>query len=432
MDAEAAPTASAEDVSRSFSNSRGVSVDQDASDAADLANATSAHQWQQAVHEFTTALKFVLTGGEAEAAVLNQRSAALCRLSEFIRSIPARTSERRAMYHHDPAHLAQLALKDAEKAALIKPTWPELYARQGEALTLLERYSDAESAFLEGLALQPTDSTLKLLHEPVTTPCGHTFCRGCFSRSMDHNNKCPMCRTVLHVGRELPVTITLQNIISKAFPEEAEARAAETKGVTTAEAALAAVEEVTLPLFVMSTLLPGEKMALNIFEPRYRLMARRCMEGNRRFGMAQGSGEEGDEAGLSDAGNQPAAAGAGGGGGGSGVTPGETIPELVAEVVGSCEQLMERLRSIMAGRRMGAGQIRELLDRLGDLPSRSDAEGVSWWASRMLLLITPSNSEGWIRRELMALTDTKERLQMLQRSLQQRMRDSGSASCSIM
>lgn len=27
-------------------------------------------------------------------------------------------------------------------------------------------------------------------------------------------------------------------------------------------------------------------MALNVFEPRYRLMIRRCMEGNRRFGMA--------------------------------------------------------------------------------------------------------------------------------------------------
>lgn len=26
-------------------------------------------------------------------------------------------------------------------------------------------------------------------------------------------------------------------------------------------------------------------MALNIFEPRYRLMVRRCMEGNRRFAM---------------------------------------------------------------------------------------------------------------------------------------------------
>lgn len=27
-------------------------------------------------------------------------------------------------------------------------------------------------------------------------------------------------------------------------------------------------------------------MQLNVFEPRYRLLVRRCMEGNRRFGMA--------------------------------------------------------------------------------------------------------------------------------------------------
>lgn len=37
---------------------------------------------------------------------------------------------------------------------------------------------------------------LKLLYQPVTTPCGHTFCRDCFLRAGDHSNKCPMCRTV--------------------------------------------------------------------------------------------------------------------------------------------------------------------------------------------------------------------------------------------
>lgn len=36
----------------------------------------------------------------------------------------------------------------------------------------------------------------------------------------------------------------------------------------------------------MASSCAGEKMALNIFEPRYRLMVRRCMEGGRRFGMA--------------------------------------------------------------------------------------------------------------------------------------------------
>ncbi len=37
---------------------------------------------------------------------------------------------------------------------------------------------------------------MKLLYEPVTTPCGHTFCQPCFSRALDHSNKCPNCRTV--------------------------------------------------------------------------------------------------------------------------------------------------------------------------------------------------------------------------------------------
>ena len=40
-----------------------------------------------------------------------------------------------------------------------------------------------------------------------------------------------------------------------------------------------------LPIFVMAPVLPGESMALNIFEPRYRLMVRRCMQGDRRMGM---------------------------------------------------------------------------------------------------------------------------------------------------
>ena len=37
---------------------------------------------------------------------------------------------------------------------------------------------------------------LKMLYQPVTAPCGHTFCRDCFLRAGDHSNKCPMCRTV--------------------------------------------------------------------------------------------------------------------------------------------------------------------------------------------------------------------------------------------
>lgn len=34
----------------------------------------------------------------------------------------------------------------------------------------------------------------RLLHCPVTTPCGHVFCQHCLHRSMDHSMDCPQCR----------------------------------------------------------------------------------------------------------------------------------------------------------------------------------------------------------------------------------------------
>ena len=52
-----------------------------------------------------------------------------------------------------------------------------------------------------GRRLQLTDDSectlcMRLLWEPVTTPCGHTFCRPCYLRSTDHTSRCPLCRTV--------------------------------------------------------------------------------------------------------------------------------------------------------------------------------------------------------------------------------------------
>lgn len=39
------------------------------------------------------------------------------------------------------------------------------------------------------------DISLKNNH--CTTPCGHTFCFGCITKSLQYANKCPYCRTVL-------------------------------------------------------------------------------------------------------------------------------------------------------------------------------------------------------------------------------------------
>ena len=94
---------------------------------------------------------------------------------------------------------------------------------------------------------------------PVTTPCGHSFCKVCFGRAMDHSNKCPMCRTVLHVGRALACTISLKHLLERSFPDEYEARRREEAAAAASSAATDTDAAAPLPLFVMSLLLPGAR-----------------------------------------------------------------------------------------------------------------------------------------------------------------------------
>lgn len=66
----------------------------------------------------------------------------------------------------------------------------------------------------------------------------------------------PSCALqVLHVGRTLPITVTLQKIIEKSFPEEYAQRKAEALALE--EHNKADGPETPLPLFVMSCMMPG-------------------------------------------------------------------------------------------------------------------------------------------------------------------------------
>lgn len=207
----------------------------------------------------------------------------------------------------------EAALIDADKAIELAPTWGKGYARKGSALIMLRRYEEAHKAFSSGLVYDPKNAQIskgilecetelskiadqkrrvaqmsddfdcvlcmKLLFEPVTTPCGHSFCRSCLVRALDHNSCCPLCRTVLHIAANHPINVTLQNIIERNFPDEFQIRKFETK--TEAEQDLN-----SMPLFLLSVLaFPTQPFPLHIFEPRYRLMLRRCLEGQRRFGI---------------------------------------------------------------------------------------------------------------------------------------------------
>ncbi|KAH7914338.1 PUA-like domain-containing protein [Hygrophoropsis aurantiaca] len=113
-----------------------------------------------------------------------------------------------------------------------------------------------------------------LLYQPVTTPCQHTFCSKCLQRSLDHSMLCPLCREELPgyaYFQEHPHNKVVLSILLQAYPE------------TYAERGHAIeVEErdarLDTPIFVCQLSFPGLPTLLHFFEPRYRLMLRRCLE----------------------------------------------------------------------------------------------------------------------------------------------------------
>ncbi|KAF7666133.1 hypothetical protein LDENG_00119550 [Lucifuga dentata] len=126
---------------------------------------------------------------------------------------------------------------------------------------------------------------IRLFFEPITTPCGHTFCKNCIERSLDHNFRCPLCKQPLQEyfkNRKYSSTVLLQDMMSLLFPSQL----AERKQVHEAEMAELSNLTKDIPIFICTVAYPGVSCPLHIFEPRYRLMMRRCMEtGTKKFGM---------------------------------------------------------------------------------------------------------------------------------------------------
>ncbi|KAL3024944.1 hypothetical protein AAZX31_04G151900 [Glycine max] len=254
--------------------------------------------------------------------ILSNRSAAYIRISQYFMHRTPSSSERRPLSGLEPTTLAELGLKDAEKLVELQSNSAKSYLLKANAFLLLEKYEKARDVILSGLQVDPFSNSLraslqnlesvssssrgmsthghpernddfdctlclKLLYEPVTTPCGHSFCCSCLFQSMDRGNKCPLCRTVLFISPRTcsirqflwDYDVTLKNIIQKNFPEEYAERKQEHDSLIKAGVDL-------LPLFVMDVVIPCQRFPLNIFEPRYRLMVRRIMEGNHRMGMA--------------------------------------------------------------------------------------------------------------------------------------------------
>ncbi|KAJ4354919.1 hypothetical protein N0V95_003384 [Ascochyta clinopodiicola] len=120
--------------------------------------------------------------------------------------------------------------------------------------------------------------------EPTTTTCGHTFCRRCLARVMDHSSICPFCRRDLHISASVQTSTSgntiLNSLLNGLCPDLVASRTAAVKAEEQA-----GDEVFNTPLFICTLAMPAMPTFLHVFEPRYRLMMRRVLEGNRQFGM---------------------------------------------------------------------------------------------------------------------------------------------------
>lgn len=210
-----------------------------------------------------------------------------------------------------------------DAAAHLPPAFAEGF---GAELAAARRSADAAYLVPADKVLASRESLecalcVEQLHEPTAIPCGHVLCRPCLSRALDQAfdapARCPLCRDDLgaflrwlnvrareqalrtsarhvHGALQLAGCTELQQILAQHMPAEVQVRAAQVaaseaaagEGADADDEAAGARATATIPVFVCALALPGVRCPLHIFEPRFRLMMRRCIDsGRREFGM---------------------------------------------------------------------------------------------------------------------------------------------------
>ena len=123
-----------------------------------------------------------------------------------------------------------------------------------------------------------------LILDPLTTPCGHTFCRKCVTMVLNHSDLCPVCRRKLNMPSRIqsePMNKRLSGLMQTLIPHQVAAQ----REALRQEGAGPSDQRV-IPLFVSSVCFPTMPTFLHIFEPRYRIMIRKVMESReQQFGM---------------------------------------------------------------------------------------------------------------------------------------------------
>ncbi|KAI0426405.1 ATP-dependent protease La domain-containing protein [Xylaria sp. FL1042] len=134
-----------------------------------------------------------------------------------------------------------------------------------------------------------------LFLDPMTTTCGHTYCRTCIHRILDHSDLCPICRRAISVQpqaspRTAPSNRRLVSMINGFWSDLVALR---TQAYRLEQQANHGGFDV--PIFICTLSFPSMPLFLHVFEPRYRLMIRRAVEADRTFGMVLGKSTRGPD-----------------------------------------------------------------------------------------------------------------------------------------
>jgi Lon protease-like protein len=122
--------------------------------------------------------------------------------------------------------------------------------------------------------------------DPLTTNCGHTLCRQCLHRVLDHSNLCPLCRRRMEIPPGVSAQQASSNALLTKFISSLCHEALDLRLEAMRLSDMHDVTELDTPLFICTLSFPCTPTFLHVFEPRYRLMIRRAIEsGDRKFGM---------------------------------------------------------------------------------------------------------------------------------------------------
>jgi len=116
----------------------------------------------------------------------------------------------------------------------------------------------------------------QLLYKPVSLNCTHLFCYECCVKALTYQSKCPICRQPNYC-RPRNVHLSIEKTLQLVFPKE--------YGENRVNPFEVECKTDHIPIFLLQSILPKQTLHLHIFEPRYRLMVQRCLEGNLRFGL---------------------------------------------------------------------------------------------------------------------------------------------------